>query len=95
MITITLLNTVSGYNMANISSNFETIKTALTTAVTTESGGVNTMNTSIDMNGNQLRNVGGCGSNVPEYTDNASAVTGGRSVGDWYKTATGEVRIVV
>jgi len=31
----------------------------------------------------------------PTYADNAAAVTGGLAVGSFYKTATGEVRIVV
>lgn len=32
---------------------------------------------------------------LPTYADNSSAVTGGLSVGTVYKTATGEVRVVV
>jgi hypothetical protein len=32
---------------------------------------------------------------LPVYADNASAILGGLSVGRQYKTATGEVRIVV
>ena len=33
--------------------------------------------------------------NLPIHADNASAVTGGLSVNDVYKTSTGELRIVV
>lgn len=33
--------------------------------------------------------------NLPIYADNASAVSGGLAVNDVYKTATGELRIVV
>ena len=33
--------------------------------------------------------------NLPTYADNASAVTGGLSLNTVYKTATGEIRIVV
>lgn len=33
--------------------------------------------------------------NLPVYADNASAVSGGLAVNDVYKTATGELRIVV
>lgn len=33
--------------------------------------------------------------NLPVYADNAAAITGGLSVNDVYKTATGELRIVV
>lgn len=33
--------------------------------------------------------------NLPTYADNASAVSGGLAVNDVYKTATGELRIVV
>ena len=32
---------------------------------------------------------------MPTYADNAAAIAGGHSAGDFYKTATGEVRIVV
>jgi hypothetical protein len=32
---------------------------------------------------------------LPEYADNAAALTGGLIAGDVYKTATGELRIVV
>lgn len=32
---------------------------------------------------------------VPTYADNAAAISGGLSVNTWYKTATGELRIVV
>ncbi len=32
---------------------------------------------------------------LPLYADNATAVSGGLSVGYFYKTATGEVRIVI
>lgn len=33
--------------------------------------------------------------NLPTYADNASAVSGGLAVNDVYKTASGELRIVV
>ena len=33
--------------------------------------------------------------NLPTYADNAAAVAGGLSVNDVYKTATGELRIVI
>tara|TARA_S200002703_G_scaffold123950_1_gene109976 strand:- start:682 stop:933 length:252 start_codon:yes stop_codon:yes gene_type:complete len=33
--------------------------------------------------------------NLPVYADNAAAVTGGLAINDVYKTATGELRIVV
>lgn len=33
--------------------------------------------------------------NLPTYADNDAAVTGGLSVNDVYKTATGELRIVI
>lgn len=33
--------------------------------------------------------------NLPVYADNAAAVTGGLAVGKPYRTATGEVRVVV
>lgn len=32
--------------------------------------------------------------NLPTYADNATAVAGGLSVGEMYKTATGEVMVV-
>ncbi len=32
---------------------------------------------------------------IPTYADNAAAISGGLSVGDVYKTASGELRIVV
>jgi hypothetical protein len=32
--------------------------------------------------------------NLPTYADNAAAVAGGLSVGELYKTATGEVMVV-
>ena len=32
---------------------------------------------------------------IPEYADNADAVAGGLEVGSLYKTATGEIRIVI
>jgi hypothetical protein len=35
------------------------------------------------------------GSTLPTYADNAAAITGGLAVDSIYKTATGEVRIVV
>jgi hypothetical protein len=34
-------------------------------------------------------------SSLPTYADNAAAITGGLAVNKLYKTATGEVRIVV
>tara|TARA_R100000773_G_C4170685_1_gene84502 strand:- start:480 stop:668 length:189 start_codon:yes stop_codon:yes gene_type:complete len=33
--------------------------------------------------------------NLPVHADNAAAVTGGLAINDVYKTATGELRIVV
>lgn len=33
--------------------------------------------------------------NAPTYADNAAAVAGGLSVGQMYKTAAGELRVVV
>ena len=33
--------------------------------------------------------------NLPVHTDNAAAVTGGLAINDVYKTATGELRIVI
>jgi hypothetical protein len=33
--------------------------------------------------------------NLPTYANNAAAITGGLSVNDVYKTATGELRIVI
>lgn len=33
--------------------------------------------------------------NLPIYADNASAVTGGLAINDVYKTATGELKIVI
>jgi hypothetical protein len=33
--------------------------------------------------------------NLPTYADNAAAVAGGLSINDVYKTATGELRIVI
>jgi len=35
------------------------------------------------------------GLNLPVYADNASAVAGGLSVGDLYRTSSGEVRVVI
>ena len=86
---------ISGYNMALLQQMFDDIETALADAVSRSGNTPNTMSADLDMNGNGILNASSLGSSLSTYADNTAAVAGGLSVGDFYKTATGEVRVVV
>lgn len=86
---------ISGYNLSLIQTQFNNISTALEDALSRSGAGTNTMTADLDMNGNKLLNASGFASSLSTYADNAAALAGGLVVNDWYKTATGEVRVVV
>ena len=91
-VTYTPSTIVSGYNMSVIQTQFDNIATALEDALSRSgatAGGTNVMTADIDMNGNNILNV------LATYADNAAAIAGGLATGTMYKTATGEVRIVI
>ena len=94
-VSVTISDLLSGYNMSLIQTNFNAIQTALADALSRSGNGTNTMSADLDMNGNKILNASGLGSSLSTYADNAAAVAGGLSVDDFYKTATGEVRVVV
>jgi len=80
---------ISGYNMALIQAEFDALSTALADALSRSGAGTNTLTADLDLNGNSLINA------LSTYADNAAAISGGLATGTMYKTATGEVRIVV
>lgn len=57
-VSVTLNTISSGYNRLKIDSNFQAIKTALGDSLSRSGAGTNTMNADIDMDGNDLLNVG-------------------------------------
>ena len=88
-------NIISGYNMSLIQAQFDALETALADALSRSGAGVNTMSANLDMNSNKLLNVSAIGSSLSTYADNTAALAGGLVADDFYKTATGEVRVVV
>ena len=92
---VTISDLLSGYNMSLIQTNFNAIQTALEDALSRSGNGTNVMTADLDMNGNSILNASTIGSSLSTYADNAAAVAGGLSTNDFYKTATGEVRVVV
>lgn len=92
---VTISTILSGYNVSLIQTNFNAIDTALDDALSRTGAGTNTMEADLDLNGNNLLNVASIGSNLSTYADNAAAVAGGLATNNFYKTSTGEVRVVV
>lgn len=55
---ITLGATSSGFNLSNISSNFETIEEVINDEVLHRTGGNNSMQQALDMNSNRILTLG-------------------------------------